>query len=232
MRKTTAVAFGFAALGLALALEASAEDLPVMDGRWELVGRGVAVEKTDGRDTLAVETGLAYRRDVSLEDGTIEVDVKLTRRRSFVYVMVRMADDREYEEFYLRPHKSGLPDAIQYAPVHQGQSAWQLHHGPGATAGAARLHVRAAREGLHALDLGFSDRATVFLNRRPLFRGEASYSFDNPRREGLIGYDQARLYLPFRMGDNELLVVVSDAFGGMGLMARFPDPTGLELDAR
>jgi len=27
-------------------------------------------------------------------------------------------------------------------------------------------------------------------------------------------------------------VVVSDGFGGMGLMARFPDAIGLELDAR
>ena len=47
-----------------------------------------------------------------------------------------------------------------------------------------------------------------------------------------IGYDQARLYLPLQAGDNELVVVVADGFGGMGLMARFPDATGLEIDAR
>ena len=44
------------------------------------------------------------------------MDVKVTRRRSFVYVTFRMEDEQEYEELYLRPHKSGLPDAVQYAP--------------------------------------------------------------------------------------------------------------------
>jgi hypothetical protein len=365
---------------LALVAPGEALDLPVTDGGWALEGPSVKVAKEDGRDAIAIETGVAYRRDVRLGDGTVEFDVKLTRRRSFVYVMFRMQDDREYEEMYLRPHKSNLPDAIQYAPVYQGQSAWQLYHGPGATAAvelppawvhvrlvlqgsraalfvgnerepalvvprlarepragylairgfvprgtpgegpcawysdlrvfpgrtdfdftsvappppsgagtvrewavsaafapavgglpsppdqaavgpyrrvetepsgllemhryvkvpaggrettaAARVHVVAEKDGLYVLDLGWSDEATVFLDGRPLFRGEAAYSFDNPRRDGLIGYDQARLFLPLRAGDNELLVVVEDGFGGMGLMARFPDPSGLRLEAR
>jgi hypothetical protein len=33
-------------------------------------------------------------------------------------------------------------------------------------------------------------------------------------------------------GDNELAVIVADAFGGWGLMGRFPDPAGLELSPR
>ena len=119
-------AFGVAAAG--------ADPLPIKDGKWQLEGPAVAVATRDGRDVIEVETGFAYRRDVALKDGTIEFDVQLTRRRSFVYLLFRMGEDREQEEFYLRPHKSGLPDAVQYAPVYQGQSAWQLHHGPGATA--------------------------------------------------------------------------------------------------
>jgi hypothetical protein len=39
-----------------------------------------------------------------------------------------------------------------------------------------------------AFDLGFSDVATVFVNGLQVFRGDASYSFDRPRREG-IGFD-------------------------------------------
>jgi hypothetical protein len=101
-----------------------------------------------------------------------------------------------------------------------------------AAAAVARIHLRAAQAGPRALDLGFSDRAAVFLNGRPVFEGEASYSFDKPRREGLIGYDQARLWLPLQAGDNELAVVVSDSFGGWGLMGRFADPAGLEVEAR
>jgi hypothetical protein len=366
---------------VAAAAPAVAQDLPFSDGKWELGPTGVKVEQLDGREVLAVDGGIARRRDVRLQDGTIEFDVQVSRRRSFVYLDFRMAGDDEHEEFYLRPHKSGLPDALQYAPVYQGHSAWQLHHGPGGTAAVefeagvwtrvravlqgsraalfigagekpalvstlarepragyialrgflppgtpgqgpiarfsnvvvrpgvvpfdfasvpadpapppgairawavsrsfvpppepgspalpgaevlgefrrletepsglvelhrhvplpkgsraaaavARLRVRAASAGSRALELGFSDRATVFLNGRPLFAGEASYSFDNPRREGLIELAQARVWLPLNAGENELQVLVSDGFGGWGLMGRFPDASGLEVDAR
>ena len=65
----------------------------------------------------------------------------------------------------------------------------------------ARVNVNAA--GTYAFELGFSDIATVFLNGRTVFRGDGTFTTDTPRREGLIGYDQARLYLPLAAGDNE-----------------------------
>lgn len=375
------------AAAVALALPAAA-DQARNDGGWELKGPTVNVERHGGRDVIAVENGTAFRRDVKLQDGTIEFDVQLTRRRSFVYVMFRMAGDREMEEVYLRPHKSALPDAVQYAPVFQGSSAWQLFHGPGATAAVAfepgvftpvrlelrgeqaalfvgdlgrpalvvprlarppaagyvalrgfappgsgtgpvarfanvritpgttafdftrvptrdaaapggpdvpepnavrawalsrafavpedtsalppddvlgafsrveaepsgrvvlhrhvalpapdtrevaavaRLRVRAAAAGVRRLDLGFSDAATVFLNGRPVFRSDARYSYDDPRQEGLVHYGQASVFLPLEPGWNDLSVLVSDGFGGWGLMGRFPDAVGLEFDAR
>lgn len=377
-------AWGVVAATAALALPAAAEQpLPLTDGGWELKGPSAKVERFDDRDVLSVENGFAYRRDVRLQDGTIDFDVQLTRRRSFAYLMFRIADDRELEEMYLRPHKSSLPDAIQYAPVHQGASAWQLYHGPGATAAVAfepgawtpvrlvlrgeqaalfvgdlvkpalvvprlarppapgylalrgfappgsgtgpvarfanvritpgtpafdfprpdpppvpepgvvpawsvsrafavpkdgaappalpaeavvgtfsrveaepggrvvlhrhvklptpdtrdvaavaRLRVRAAAAGLRRLDLGFSDVATVFLNGRPIFRADAHYSYDDPRREGLVHHGQASVFLPLDQGWNEISVLVSDGFGGWGLMGRFPDAAGLELEAR
>ncbi len=382
------------AAGSARLAAAQAQSLPLTDGGWELEGPSVKLERYDGRDVLSVENGVAYRRDVRLQDGTVDFDVQVTRRRSFVYLMFRMADDREHEELYLRPHKSSLPDAIQYAPVYQGASAWQLYHGPGATAAVAfepgawthvrlvlsgaraaffvgdlgkpalviprlarpaapgylalraftppgsgagpvarfanvsiqpgaspfdfsagkrddapdqaaplapatglgppgsvrawsvsrafavpkdvaepalpapdllgewkrveaepsglvelhrhvklpsadsrqgaalaRVRVRAEAAGLRRLELGFSDVATVFLNGRPLFRADAHYSYDNPRQEGLVHYGQATLFLPLEKGDNDLAVLVSDAFGGWGLMGRFADTTGLEVTA-
>ena len=96
----------------------------------------------------------------------------------------------------------------------------------------ARVRVRATKAGPVPLDLGYSDRATVFVNGRPLYYGDQGYRFDAPRREGLIGYDQARVWLPLDAGENELAVLVSDGFGGWGLMARFADPAGLQIDPR
>jgi hypothetical protein len=383
------------AAGVARPAAAQPRAVSFADGGWQLEGSAAKLERYQDRDVLSVENGVAYRRDVKLMDGTIEFDVQLTRRRSFVYLMFRMAADDEHEEVYLRPHKSSLPDAIQYAPVYQGASAWQLYHGPGATAAVAfepgawthvrlvlrgeraalfvgdlakpalliprlarppaagsialrgfappgsgsgpvaryanlsvdtgppafdfasgrsddardqaapagpavplaqpgvvrawsvsrafaapndtayvqlpdaerlgsfqvvsaepsgrvvlhryvklpspdargvaavaRVRVRAASAGLRRFDLGFSDVATVFLNGRPLFRGDQHYSYDNPRQEGLIHYGQASLYLELEKGDNELAVLVSDSFGGWGLMGRFADTSGLEVEAR
>jgi hypothetical protein len=96
----------------------------------------------------------------------------------------------------------------------------------------ARVTVTAERSGLYAMDLGFSDIATVFVNGTPIFTRDDSYSFDRPRREGVIGFDQARAYLPLVAGANDVAVLLSDRFGGMGIMARFPAPRGLRVSAR
>lgn len=94
--------------------------MPFSDKGWELRGDRTAIVQHDGRDVLQVETGFAHRRDVRMENGTIDFDVQVTKRRSFVYVYFRAVTDDDREEFYLRPHKSELPDALQYAPVWQG----------------------------------------------------------------------------------------------------------------
>jgi hypothetical protein len=379
----------FFAVAFLAAAFTNAQERPLpFDSGWTLDKQGAAISTVDGRQVLEVETGFAHRRDVKMMDGTIDFDVQLTRRRSFVYVNFRIVAEGEHEEFYLRPHKSQLPDAVQYAPAWQGQSAWQLHHGPGGTAAigfdagewthvrvvlqgrraalfikdmtvpallvprlarepqaghialggflpanvpgegpiarfanvivrpevafdfsanpgtmseaprpatqtsatiirawsvsrafvskdtmipslpgsditgpftrletepdgllelhrhvklpqpesritaaVARVSVHAAKAGTYALDLGFSDTATVFVNGMPLFRGDDSYSFDRPRRDGLIGYDQARIYLPLRSGENDVAVVVADSFGGWGIMGRLTG-AGLTVSAR
>ena len=95
----------------------------------------------------------------------------------------------------------------------------------------ARLPIRAARAGPRAMDLGFSDRAAVYLNGRPLFAGRDDYRSRDYRFLGTIGYWDT-LFLALEEGDNELVVAVSETFGGWGLQARFHDPSGLVLDGR
>ena len=364
---------------------ASERALPFSEKTWELEGDRTSIAREGERDVLQIDTGGARMLDARFEDGTIDFDLQVTSRRSFVYAEFRGVAEGELEEVYLRPHKANLPDAIQYAPVWQGRSSWQLYHGPGATAavgfdpgqwthvrlivqgrqaalfvkdmekpalvvphlarepkpgyiglrgflppdvpgtgpiakfanvvirsgpvsfdfaaaaasspktpaastapvrswavsqafvpekedvsvlpaaattgkftkidaepsgllelhrhvpipkgsrvtaGIARVGIRADASGTYAFDLGFSDIATVFLNGRPIFRGDATYAFDRPRREGLIGFDQARLYLPLVAGNNDLSILVSDVFGGWGLMGRFLDARGLTIEAK
>src|SRR5690606_36140296 len=52
--------------------------------------------------------------------------------RGFFGVEFR-ADSTSGEYVYLRPHKSGLPDAIQYTPVLNTGLNWQLYSGDGFT---------------------------------------------------------------------------------------------------
>jgi hypothetical protein len=373
-RLITAVAV--TAIGVFFNDAANAQSLKFTDSGWQFQGDSTRVEAFDGRETLRMETGGAQFRGAQLENGTIDLDVMTSERRSFVYVHFRMQDEAEYEEFYLRPHKSLMPDAVQYAPAYQGQSAWQLYYGsrgttalkivpdvwqhlrivvsgqhaafflddtvkpfmvvphlardpragfvglsaflPPGTPGSgpivryanlrispntvpysfanipaepelsagtirtwevgeafaapdsaltaiapewtakmtrveiepdgfvelhrhlkmpkvtryagtvARVRVTADKAGLRRLDLGFSDRVTVFLNGQPIFHRDDSYDYVS-RRDGLISFDQAAVYLPLRAGLNDISLIVTDRFGGWGVMGRFPEMSGLKI---
>jgi hypothetical protein len=365
------------AIGASAAAAQSAAGAIPFDAGWQLRGDSARIETFDGRTTFTAHSGFAFRRDVRFMDGTIDLDVMTTERRSFVYVMFRMQSDSTFEDFYLRPHKSNAPDAMQYAPVYQASSAWQLYHGTGVNAGTAsvevpdgrwnhlrivvrgrqaafflndtlkpalvvnrlghapsagylalrgflpagvpgagaiarfsnvrvrpdyfpytfanptepaiagvvrswlvgnpvvasdstplqahadvapgRRRVEALSNGLlelhrvvplrngmrdvatvagfiaHAdssgtwpLELGFSDQVVAIVNGRPVFQGDYSYDYAN-RRDGLIAFSQARLFLPMRAGRNTIDFVVRDVFGGWGIMARFASMAGIRL---
>ena len=333
---------------------------------WEIPDEGAALESYLGHDALRVGTGRVFYRGLALRDGSIEFDIALPSHRAFAYLQFRMGSDEDHEEIYFRPHKSELPDALQYTPVLRGVSQWQLFHGPGGTAAVAlppdewihvrlvmrdrqaavyvgdvdepqlvvprlahepragyialrgflprgtptshaahfanvvvhdaelaldlpiepppepkagtltrwelspafrvqevpveelpelagtewvvaeteppgfvlvdrwltrpegrglsatvaRVQVRAEVASTRRLEFGFSDWVSVFLNGRLLFTGAAPYSPDRPRRDGLLTPDDYGLALPLEAGENELILVVSDVFGGWGFFGR------------
>ena len=348
---------------------------------WELSG-DAAIETSDSGGTLSVASGRAVHRDLMMADGTIEFDLEVTPHRSFVFVAFRVEERGEHEEIYFRPHKSMLPDAIQYTPAYLGRGQWQLYHDTHSTAAAplpagepirvkiaiegqlgvvwvgdmeeprlrfflarpraegrlalssfrpaggpegvpmarfsnltirpgevdasplfvaeafqvprgrvshwslspafappegavrelpaatlaadgwrrvgatprggfveierhvtrpegadratvlARLTIAAEKAATHRLDLGFSDEVSVFLNGRLIVSANDDYSFNEPRRQGLLTLDQLAVYLPLAEGDNELVVAVTDRFGGWGLAGRFENVDGLTIEPR
>ena len=364
----------------ALAADGAPLHLDLRDPGWELSGEGTVVEEFDGRVALRLKSGSATWRGIQLLDGTIEFDLQVTPYRSFSYVYFRMETDKEHEEFYFRSHKSGLPDAVQYAPVYKGSSQWQLYHDARSTAAAwlpsgewipikvvvqgvraavfvgaaetpqllvpklarepkpgpialrsfmtfgtpadayvsnfanvvvrpgvvdyefpevaaaappaglianwrvssafsppndlltvlpkevltgggwqtvaanadglvelerhvtrpagirragllARLRVTAGEATTRRLDLGFSDEVSVFLNGRLLVADDESYSFNLPRRQGLLTSQQLSVFLPLDKGANELVLAIVDRFGGWGLSGSFEDMTDLVVEA-
>jgi hypothetical protein len=83
----------------------------------------------------------------------------------------------------------------------------------------ARTHVHADDACVRRLDFGFSDRVALYLNRRPLYRGDDTYRSRDYRFLGSIGWWDS-VYLTLERGDNELLFAVSEDFGGWGVQAR------------
>jgi len=115
-----------------LAVSAAADDFD--PGRWQINDQKGHVEERLGRKSLYLTSGYAFLKGGAFEDGVIEVDIAAPTKRSFVGVVFRFASEDEHEIVYFRPHKSGLADAVQYAPSFNGSTCWQLYSGPGYTA--------------------------------------------------------------------------------------------------
>ncbi|HXH65685.1 MAG TPA: hypothetical protein VNI81_00695 [Candidatus Limnocylindrales bacterium] len=129
--------------------------VPPDSPRWELEGQAKPAEY-QGRKCLLLEGGAAVLKDFEMRDAVIDVDVATLATRGFFGFDVRIDhDEANYEEIYLRPHKSGLPDAMQYTPVlHTGRN-WQIYNGPGFTGvvdipKAAWFHLRLEVAGAQA----------------------------------------------------------------------------------
>ncbi|HXU46982.1 MAG TPA: hypothetical protein VN783_15745 [Thermoanaerobaculia bacterium] len=105
------------------------ESVPFDSGRWRWSAAASRVEDHLGRRSLYLEKGIATVADAHFTNGWIEFDVAFTGERGFMGGIWRVQDTKNYEEFYLRPHQSGNPDASQYTPVFHGIEGWQLYHG-------------------------------------------------------------------------------------------------------
>jgi hypothetical protein len=106
---------------------------PLQLDAWEWGGVERAEAELAGRAAVRLSGAgvLARPNGVTLQDGVLEADLAVTAERSFHGVAWRVADESNYESFFVRPHQVGNPDAIQYTPVFNGLSAWQLYHGDG-----------------------------------------------------------------------------------------------------
>lgn len=344
--------------------------VPFDSGRWEIESQQHLLLEYQGRPALYLYNGVATLRDASLRNGVIEFDIAFSGERGFTGVRWRATSRGNYEEFYIRPHQSGNPDANQYTPVFHGQSGWQLYHGEGygapveyplnrwihvkvvfwedqaqvfihdmtepalrvpelkhdvASGGLglsasaptyfsgftyspldappfermaaadtaapegmildwevsspfeasrleppgnvgeetlagltwqqlrseatgvtniARLHgiegerntviartrIRSDREQTKALRFGYSDRVRVYVNGRPVYMGDNTFTSRDYRYLGTIGLFDG-IYLPLQEGDNEVWFAVTEAFGGWGLMASIEDQNGIQVGA-
>ena len=107
--------------------------IPSDSQRWDLQGQAKPADY-QGRKCLFLDGGAAVLKDFEMRDGVIDVDVATPAKRGFFGIQFRVANDGANAEWvYLRQHKSGLPDAMQYTPVLNTGANWQIYNGPGFT---------------------------------------------------------------------------------------------------
>src|SRR3712207_29944 len=135
-------------------------------GEWYVEGAGRAddarVADFLGRSSLWLRNSTnVIRSGVEFTDGTIEFDVAPTERGNFIGILFRRESFPNQENIYLRVHRSGLYNAVQYAPRVQGSSTWQLYPEFNATAELPRNRWTRVRVEVRGT------RLEVYLNDRP-----------------------------------------------------------------
>lgn len=142
--------------------------IPPDSPRWNLEGQAKTVEY-QGRKALFLDGGGATVKDFEMRDGVIDVDVATPANRGFFGIQFRIAGDNA-EWVYLRQHKSGAPDAMQYTPVLNTGLNWQIYNGAGFTGAVdipkdtwfhLRLEVSGAQAKFYVKDM---DKPALVMN--------------------------------------------------------------------
>jgi hypothetical protein len=138
--------------------------------RWQLEGQAKPAEY-QGRKCLLLDGGAAILKDLEMRDGVIDVDVATAASRGFFGIQFRLDKEGANGEWvYLRPHKSGYPDALQYTPVLNTGANWQIYNGTGFTGAVdipkdvwfhLRLEVVGAQARLYVKDM---DKPVLVMN--------------------------------------------------------------------
>ena len=136
--------------------------IPPDSPRWELE-QNAKVADYQGRQSLMLDGGAATLKNFEMRDGVIDVDIATPAKRGFFGIQFRIANDGANGEWvYLRQHKSGLPDAMQYTPILNTGANWQIYNGPGFTGAVEipkdvwfhlRLEVTGAQAKLYVSDM-------------------------------------------------------------------------------
>jgi hypothetical protein len=137
---------------------------------------------------LKLINGSALLEDAHFTNGIIEFNISLQQDRYFPGIRFRVQDAGNGESYYLRPHQSGNPDAMQYYPEYNGAGSWQLYYGKGFNNAhklpfGRWLHIKILVSGTRA-EVYFDDEKApvLYINKlkRPLTEGMISLDNGGP----------------------------------------------------
>jgi hypothetical protein len=175
-------------LGTVLAGHAAAQCAPDVNaprGQWDVSSAKLAPNTTPSADRIALIHGIACRGDLQIDDGIIELELA-PPAGGFAGIAFRMQSPADYEIVYFRWSNDGRWVGVQYQPVYEGETTWQLYPGAGYetdlpprvyTRRGGWMPVRIVVAGSRA-DVYVGDSGTPALEVRELKR---------PRARGAIG---------------------------------------------
>ncbi len=114
-------------LSICLAALASEGKFSFNSGNWATDEAKTKVERHLGQESLHLQRGHLLYNEAEMQDGILEVDIAPDPARGMAGLIFRHDGKNNYEEIYIRQGKSGQPDAVQYTPVFNGSSSWQLY---------------------------------------------------------------------------------------------------------
>ena len=125
----------------------------------------VAIDSRGDTEELVLTRAAVLLGGAELSEGVIEFDVAFDATRGFGGLMWHVGDDPgDYEYFYLRKHKSGLPDAGQYTPARGGLTSWQIYSDTNAMAPLAFTY-----DGWNRIRFVIADdKADIYFNGSPM----------------------------------------------------------------
>lgn len=92
----------------------------------------------------------------------------------------------------------------------------------------ARVIIESSRDQIKLLEFGYSDRVVAILNGKSIYRGNNGYRSRDYRYLGTIGLFDG-IYLELKKGRNEVILAVSENFGGWLVTGRIQDMKGITV---
>ena len=105
-----------------------APDAP--SGTWDTSQATLPARSRATRDGIALVRGIACRADLAVDDGIIEFELAPSSN-GFAGIAFRMSSAADYEIIYFRQGAEGRWAGVQYQPVYEGETTWQLYPGDG-----------------------------------------------------------------------------------------------------
>lgn len=162
------------------------ESIPFDSIGWEL-GENSFIETYKGYQCLNANSTNTLK-DFTFKNGIIDYDVLIQPGRGFPGIRFRNDGEGNMELFYIRTHQSGNPDAMQYTPVPNGISGWQLYFDEGYSTAKQYhydewFHVRLVIAGdIGEVFIEDMERPILILHKLGLGEREGGIGFGGPAR--------------------------------------------------